>query len=77
MDEGCCSVGGLFAWTAQSPGFDTFLGFLWLQENTMTKKQVGEGRDVGFCFLTFPDHSPSLEEVGTGTQTGQDPRGRS
>lgn len=38
---------------AQNPGFDAVLGFLWLQQNTVTKKQVGEGRVVvvvGFFF---------------------------
>jgi hypothetical protein len=39
----------------------------------MTKKQVGGG---GFVWLTSPDQSPSLAEVGTGTKTGQEPGGR-
>jgi hypothetical protein len=32
---------------------------------------------TGFIWLTLPDHSPSLEEVRIGTQTGQEPGGRS
>jgi hypothetical protein len=34
-------------------------------------KQVGEER------VTLPHHSPALKEVKAGTQTGQEPGGRS
>lgn len=40
----------------------------------MNKKQVGE---EGFIQLTLLDHSPSLKEVRTGTQGGQEPGGKS
>jgi hypothetical protein len=39
----------------------------------MTRKQAGK---KGFARFTFPDLSPSLEEVRTGTQVGLEPGGR-
>jgi hypothetical protein len=39
----------------------------------MTKSKLGRN---GFTCPTLPDHSPSLEEVRTGTQAGLEPGGR-
>jgi hypothetical protein len=49
------------------------LGFSLLQQNTMTKKQTGEER----VYLAYIFIGSSPKEVRIGTQTGQDPGGRS
>jgi hypothetical protein len=40
----------------------------------MTKSKM---RTKGLLWLTLTHHSPSLKEVRTGIQEGQEPRGRS
>lgn len=47
--------------------------FLFLRQNTMTKKHV---RREGSNQLTYLHCCSSLEEVRTGTQAGQEPGGR-
>jgi len=50
------------------------LGVLLLWLNTMTKDRLGK---KGFTWLTLPHCSVSLKEIRTGSQAGQEPRGRS
>jgi hypothetical protein len=45
------------------------------QTNKQTKASWGE--KGGLFWFMVSHHSPSLKDVGTGTQTGQEPGGRS
>ena len=51
-----------------SQGFYCYSDSLW--------PKAGWGRN-GFIQVMIPNHSSSSEEVGTGTQAGQEPGGRS
>jgi hypothetical protein len=61
----------VYPWQRRRGGKDVL--FLWLWWNIVTKNK---SERKGFIHLTHPQCSPSLKEVRTGTQTGQEPRGR-
>jgi poly(3-hydroxyalkanoate) synthetase len=50
------------------------LGLALVWGNTVTNSKLGR---KGHIWLTIPHYSPSLKEVWTGTQTGQEAGGRS
>ena len=69
MIEACCAlVAGKIEHICQPQEiallFPLLVRVSLLQKASMTKKQVE------FVWLTFPDHSPSLEKIRTGTQAG-------